>query len=203
MTNIIDLCIMNNIAYFEKGISFADYKAGFEQAVAEGRTSGPNQDEMYVHYTSLNLHRFNRLWKHTQIDAKLEQVIKSAPVKWKIIMLTEYWCGDAAQNIPILQKAFDLNPNIEMRFLFRDENLELMDRYLTNGGRSIPKMIVMDEDGNELFNWGPRPHAAQEEMARMKAENVEMALLIEGMQRWYNADKGQSLQAEILAFFSK
>lgn len=187
--------------YFEKGISYDKYMQEFELAVAEKRTSGPNQGEMYVHYTMLNLHRSNRLFKHTEILEELSLVVNAYTKKLNVIVLSEFWCGDAAQNVPVIAKVLSISENAEMRILFRDENLELMDKFLTNGGRSIPKVILLDENFNLVGSWGPRPALAQEEMARLKAENSDFEVIIEGIQKWYNNDKSLSLQREMLDWF--
>jgi len=194
---------MNNTAYFEQGISFAVYMEDLERAVAEKRTSGPDQSEFMVNYTLLNLHRMQRLLKYTEIRPSLQQKIRDRDRNIRILIITEFWCGDAAQNIPVIEKALSPNEHIEIRYVFRDEHPELIDRYLTNGGRSIPKMIVMDaETGADLFTWGPRPAAAQAEMTRMKEAAFSKDAMIEGIQRWYIADKTLSMQAELEALFS-
>ncbi|WP_156288541.1 thioredoxin family protein [Oceanobacillus salinisoli] len=80
----------------------------------------------------------------------------------RAIVLTEDWCGDAMLNIPILLKIAE-KAGMEVRMLLRDENLELMDQYLTNGkSRSIPIFIFVDEQGNEVAKWGPRAKKVQE-----------------------------------------
>lgn len=191
---------MNYRAYFEKGINFEKYMQEFEIAVAEKRTSGPNQDEMYVHYTMLNLHRSNRLFKHTEITEELKSAIVAYTKKLNVIILSEYWCGDAAQNIPVIVKALSLSENFEIRILFRDENLELMDQFLTNGGRSIPKVIILDEDFKLIDSWGPRPELAREEMKRLTDLYTDFDKVKEGLQMWYNQDKTISMQSEIISW---
>lgn len=192
---------MTNKEFFNKGISFANYMELFEEAVAQGRTSGDNQDDLHVNYTKLNLHRSKRVYKHVDVSAELKSTVEAQTEKIFVIVLTEFWCGDAAQNVPMVCKALELSPNVEVKLVFRDENLELMDKYLTNGGRSIPKIIWFNEQFEELGNWGPRPHAAQAEMLRLKSLNAPIEKVIEDMQKWYNADKTKSLQEEILTWF--
>ena len=115
-------------------------------------------------------------------------------------MLTESWCGDAAQNIPVMKKLADENSLIDLRLVLRDDNDELMQRYLTNGGRSIPKLIVFSEDlEKELFTWGPRPALAQTEMKRLLDANGGFNDVVkEGIQLWYNNNKGVSMQKELV-----
>jgi hypothetical protein len=100
------------------------------------------------------------------------------------------------ENIPIIMKLAAENPLIQVHFLLRDENLHLMDQYLTNGGRSIPKLIALDTNTlEELFNWGPRPAAAQDLFLELKSQGLDYA---EPIHAWYAKDKGQHAQKEII-----
>lgn len=79
----------------------------------------------------------------------------------RVIVLTEDWCGDAMVNVPILLKIAEKS-GIEVRMLLRDQNLELMDQYLTNGtSRAIPIFVFIDKEGNERAVWGPRAEMVQ------------------------------------------
>jgi hypothetical protein len=179
--------------------TYSDYMLLLEQLVREGKATGLNQSESYVHYTKLNLHRTQRLNKTVVLNEDLKTAIMdiSTPQTWYVI--TEAWCGDAAQILPVFSYAAALNPVITLQLMLRDENLDLMDQYQTRGGRSIPKLIVVDQDFNELFNWGPRPAAAQEMLYAYKANPVKTyGEFSEDMQRWYIADKTQTLQKELL-----
>jgi hypothetical protein len=93
----------------------------------------------------------------------------------RVIVLTEDWCGDAMLNIPILLRLAEAG-NMDVRMLLRDDNLELMDQYLTNGkSRSIPIFIFIDKDGNEAAKWGPRAETLQKffDEARTKLPDKE------------------------------
>ena len=114
------------------------------------------------------------------------------------LVITEGWCGDAAQNVPAIETIAAVSDNIETRYILRDENPELMDRFLTRGTRSIPKVIVLDRETRVVLGtWGPRPAAAQELFDRRRAEGVDKPVILEELQRWYNADKGISVQREM------
>lgn len=175
-----------------------------ETVVREGRTTGPTQNEDYAAYTKLNLTRMQRLNKTVKIGESLEKLTQSiqSPQKWYV--LTEAWCGDAAQCVPVIAKIAELNPVIDLTLLLRDDNPGLMDQYLTNGGRSIPKLIALDSEGNELFTWGPRPAGAQEIYTEFKANpGRPFSELTEAIQKWYNADKTASTQEELLEQIKK
>jgi hypothetical protein len=122
----------------------------------------------------------------------------TAPLTWLVI--SEPWCGDAAQVVPVLATMAAQMPGSELRLVLRDEQPELMDRYLTNGGRSIPKLIAIDrESGAERFSWGPRPQAAQElVLALREVHQGDWKAVVEELHRWYHADATRSTQREIL-----
>lgn len=186
-------------AYLERAISYPAYAALIADVLAKGRTTGPDQSEAMVHYTQLNQQRMHRLDKVTQVLPEAEKLIRSisSPQTW--LVLTEAWCGDAAQSIPVMHALAALNPLIDLKFLLRDENLPLMDRYLTNGiSRSIPKLIGLDTaTTEELFTWGPRPAPLQAIFMQMKADGLEYHLIKEELQRWYNKDRTVTIQQEL------
>jgi hypothetical protein len=172
-----------------------------DDLLAKGKTTGPHQSAAYLHYTQLNQQRIHRLEKTTVLLPAVKEAIGSIlrPQTW--LVLTEGWCGDAAQSVPVIHALALLNPLIDLRLLLRDQNLELMDQYLTNGvSRSIPKLIGMDTaTGEELFTWGPRPSALQESFLGMRSEGLPDDVIKEELQRWYNKDKTVSIQQEMAA----
>lgn len=178
-------------------MTYAQYERLFDELVAAGKTTGENQSPEMVNYTKLNQRRMNRLEKTTKLNQELLATARNLKIDWVWLILTEPWCGDAAQNIPTIEKIARENDNIETRYLLRDANLELMDKYLTNGGRAIPKLICFDRETNrEIGVWGSRPAAADRYFQELKAQGLEKPQIIEKIQRWYNDDDTNSLQAE-------
>lgn len=184
--------------YFEKGVPYEEYMAAFRAAVEANRTSGPIQTEELVAYTKLNLTRSSRIEKHTVLSEEWNSFGYNGMPEIHAICITEFWCGDAAQNIPTIEKiAQGTQGKLKIRYVFRDENPELMDAYLTNGGRSIPKYILLDaRTKQEVAMWGPRPQTGQDLLQKLKEKGVEKETLITEIQTWYNHDKTQSLQKE-------
>lgn len=185
--------------HIDKGISFEAYHQLYQEQVANGQTSGLDQSEGLIAYTKLNFSRLKRSYKTTEIanetKAMLEKI--STPLTW--LVLTETWCGDAAQNIPVLAKMAELNLAISLKLIFRDENPEVMDNFLTNGSKSIPKLICVNENLEVLGTWGPRPAAIQSWFVEEKNKpTTDMDQLKIDLQQKYNADKGQSLQSELM-----
>lgn len=183
-----------------EALNYQEYRQLVDRVLAEGKTTGPNQSEALTNYTKINVQRMKRWDKVTQIREDLQELIAKVDRKMLWIVLTEGWCGDAAQNIPVIMKMAELNPNIEVKFLLRDENLEVMDAYLTNGGRSIPKLIALDAESlEELGTWGPRPAPVQEMVMEHKKNPQESyAEFSEKIHKWYAKDKAQTVQNEFV-----
>lgn len=183
--------------YIEKAMTFEQYIALIEKLLAEGKTTGENQTENYVYFGKLNRQRMKRLEKTIKLEEGFIDKIRAInrPLIW--LTLTEGWCGDAAQNIPAIEKIAAQNPLIKTRYLLRDENLDLMNNYLTNGGMAIPIMICIDGDTfQELGKWGSRPTAIQEYFLELKEAGIEKDERNELIQRRYNSDKEQAIQAD-------
>lgn len=181
-------------------LAYNDYLTLIDEKIAQKASTGHEQNQMLTDFTKLNRARMKRLDKTQQILPELEIITKEITEKQVWLVLTESWCGDAAQNVPVLQKLAEMNPFIDLRLVLRDDNDELMQKYLTNGGKSIPKLIAVSADlEKELFTWGPRPAAAQVEVKRLLDENGGFNEKVkEGIQIWYNHDKGISMQHELM-----
>jgi len=186
--------------YIEKSISYKEYINQVEELVNLNKTSGENQSIELSEYTKLNLRRMNRLNKTNVLNEEIHSVLKECKTPMIWLVLTEAWCGDAAQNIPYINLLADNSENIELGLLYRNENLELMDAFLTNGGRSIPKLIALNKETNELIgSWGPRPQEAQERMKVLsQTPELKKEEIITEIQIWYARDKNQSIQKEFL-----
>ena len=156
----------------------------------------PLYPENYSAYLPLNRSRFNRIYKQFTPSAEFIDRAHQINQKTRWTIITEPWCGDAAQNVPILLKLIEVINGAEMQLELRDQ-IELIDQYLTNGGRSIPKVIVSDENGQDLFTWGPRPAAAQTLYKSLKAEETELTELHKSLHSWYADNAGTALQEEI------
>lgn len=183
-----------------KAYRYDEYRQLLDDLLAEGKTTGHNQSESMINYAVLNQKRMRKWEKIGKITPELKEKLLDikAPVTW--LVLTEGWCGDAAQNLPFIHKMSEINPNIELKFILRDENPELMDQFLTNGGRSIPKLIALDEDLHVLGSWGPRPEPMQREFLENRITQERTGReFTEYMHLWYAKDKGLTLQNEFLA----
>lgn len=182
-----------------KSVSYDDYTELIEQLVVEEKTTGPKQNEDLVYYTKLNAQRSRRLNKTVKLPENIAQQIREIDQPQTWLVLTESWCGDAAQSLPLLHKLAEVNPNITFRLVLRDENDQLMDQFLTRGGRSIPKLIILNEELDVLGTWGPRPVDAQTlyDSWRNDPNKPPYKEFQVEMQKWYLHDRGQSTFAEV------
>ena len=186
--------------YLDNAMTFSEYVSLIDRLLAEGKTTGTNQSEAMLGYGRINRQRMSRLDKTLLVDEDVRESISQNTRRQTWLILTEGWCGDAAQNIPAIEKTAAASDLIETRYILRDENFELIDAYLTDGARSIPKLIALDpETLAVLFTWGARPRAAQAIFKQRKAEGIAKPLITEELQRWYNADHGLSVQRELAA----
>lgn len=192
--------IFNNA---NRHFSYEEFLAYAAEEVALNE-SNPERiaDPKYAHYTKLNFQRMKR-WDKTFVpDTAVVEQLKAAPRQdWWVI--TEAWCGDSAQNLPVIA-ALAREAGISLHIVLRDENPEIMEQYLTNGTKSIPILVSFDAAGGPLFRWGPRPAAAQHLMEDWKANPAGRdfeAFELE-MHRWYTENKGKDTQAALMALLS-
>lgn len=145
----------------------------------------------------LNQQRTSRINKTYDVSQTLKNIIAKITSHQLWMVITEDWCGDSAQNLPYIAKIAACNPLIDLRILLRDQNLDIMDLYLTNGNsRSIPKLVVFDQDGNELVQWGPRPAEAQALVNKNKSEGKSKDEFIKELHLWYGRNRGKNLEEE-------
>lgn len=184
----------------EKGFSYSEFVQFTQQLVEEKRTTGANQSEAYLEYTRMCLQRMNRWNKTAKVSPKMTHLMESIQESQIWLIITEAWCGDGAQSIPYLAKLAELNPKIKLRIIMRDEYPEIMDAYLTNGARSIPKLVAFSEDLKvELFTWGPKPLYLINRHKEYKHDSKGLSYsgFLEEIHLWYAKNKNQDLEAEL------
>ncbi|WP_420603876.1 thioredoxin family protein [Flagellimonas sp.] len=182
-----------------EGMSYDEYRDLVHQLAVHGQTTGGEQLESLVNYTELNDRRMNRWDKTLKVPSEIQERISNVNSKLTFLVLSESWCGDAAPSLPVINKISELNPNIDFKIVLRDENPELMDDFLTNGSRSIPKMIIWDnEEERVVEEWGPRPSIATQMVEAFKKEHGSLTSEFkQALQVWYNKDKGQNTLSDI------
>lgn len=181
-------------------LSYKEYSELINDLVAIEASSGVDPTPALVEYTKLNQKRMARWDKTITISDEVKSRIQNFDRQVTWLVLTETWCGDAAHVIPIINKVAELNPNINLKLVFRDEHPELMDRFLTNGGKSIPKLIMINDHTNEVVNtFGPRPSQATAMVEDFKATHGSLTDEFKAqLQAWYNKNKGQNIIEDLL-----
>lgn len=196
------ISVMITYEHIQQAFSYNEYNDLSQTLFAAGRTTGEAPEvntEIYLHYTKLNLSRTTRVEKKIELTNELKAKLSSFTTPQQWIVVVESWCGDVPHSLPILNKISEYQPLINLHILLRDKNLDVMDTYLTNGGRSIPKLIAFDNAlEKELFTWGPRPKILQLQINELKTAGLPYAEISEATQRWYNKDSGKEIQHELL-----
>jgi hypothetical protein len=154
-------------------------------------------------FYKLNLVRSSRVEKTYNVTAGLKKAVRlvQQPQLWMVIC--EPWCGDCAQNLPAIAKIANLNSNISLRILLRDQHHEVMDLYLTDGNMSIPKLIVFNMEEYEIFRWGPRPQPLEKLFRELKAKKMAADKIKERLHLWYGKDRCKTLDKEFSEFLMK
>ena len=186
-----------------KAISYEGFEHLIDRLLLEGKTTGEDQSEFMVSLTKLNRQRMKRIDNALEFTpeqlASFKQIAKGQ--LWLVI--SEAWCADGAQIVPVLAKIAQSNPLIDLKIVLRDENPDLMNQYLTNGGKAIPILIIADAQSLEVLHvWGPRPKVATQMVEAYKKEHGKLTPEFkEDLQKWYNQDKGQSILSDLQTFF--
>lgn len=188
----------------EKAHSFTyqEYVDYVQKLYDENKVTGAEQSDAKLEATKINLSRMKRIYKTTNIDEKIINCINSKNVAQNWVLIVEGWCGDSAQVTPIIAKLADaFKDKINLRLILRDENEEIMNHFLTNGTRAIPKLIVFDKDfKNVLATWGARPEKIQKMVVDYKnsKETFDKDEFNRALHTWYAKDKGQAMFDDLL-----
>ena len=188
----------NSVYNIQKHYTFIEYKEIANNLAIAGKNSGEETPER-IDATKINAQRLNRIYKTFAPNAETKRIIGELIQNWEWIVITESWCGDGAQLIPIIAKIAELNNLIQLKFVFRDENEIIMNLHLTNGSKSIPKLICLNGHTKEYIGeWGPRPLQIQEKAGEFKISNPNASHedFIRNLHLLYAQDKGLSFEIE-------
>ena len=181
-------------------MTYNQYCEVVNNLATENSNTGNEKTEALANYTKLNDRRMKRWNKTVKISEAIKDEISSKTLNQTWLVISESWCGDAANVIPAINKIAELNEGLDLKIVLRDQNDALMNEFLTNGGKSIPKLIMIDNTSETVINsYGPRPTEATKMVNDFKAEHGTLtAEFKEDLQRWYNKDKGQNVISDLL-----
>jgi len=177
--------------------TYTQYRQLIDQLLALNNTTGNNQSAFYIDYTRQNVERMKRA---EQLLAIPSDVAQHMTRPYQFLLISEAWCGDASYTVPVIAALAKALPAVDLTIILRDEHLEIMDRFLTNGGRSIAKLVIIDPSNHKVLGeWGPRPEEAQAIVLEMKQRpDFNQKEMSAALFKWYEADKGESTLREIL-----
>lgn len=188
----------------KKAISYKEYKDLVNRLVKEKSTTGNLKTEALIEYTKLNDRRMKRWDKTLKVPTNVENAIVSFDAKVTWLVITESWCGDAAHVMPVINKIAEMNKNIDFKVVLRDDNEALMNEFLTNGSKSIPKLIMLDENNKVISTYGPRPNTVTKIVDDFKKSHGQLSPEFkQDLQVWYNKDKGQSTLEDLTNMLCK
>jgi hypothetical protein len=179
-------------------MNYTEYLSLFDPIIDGTNKSSPYDNPHFIEYTKLNQSRMNRWHKKGELSENTRSTVQSISSSQTWIVITEPWCGDASHIVPFIKKMADLNPLINLQIQLRDAVNSEINNYLTNGGKSIPKLIVRNEDEKDLFNWGPRPKPCQDLFYELRDKGIDPQERKIEIQNWYNHDHGDAIQHEIV-----
>jgi len=184
----------------KSSLSYSEYRQLVGKLTLENSTTGNEKTEAFAEYTKLNDRRMKRWDKTLKVSDEAIQNIQQFNKKTTWLVLTESWCGDAAHVIPVINKIAELNDKIDLKLVLRDENEDLMNAFLTNGGKAIPKLIAIDNESENITNtFGPRPSVATKLVKDYKIKHGTLTPEFkQDLQVWYNKDKGQSTIEDLI-----
>lgn len=181
------------------GMTYQQYSEMTKEESANSNTDNLSAaDKERAEIKKLNFQRMFRIDKTYEPGIDIREEIDKITDNQLWMVITENWCGDSAQNLPYIARIASLNPKIDFRIILRDSNPDIMDNYLTNLTRSIPKLVTFDDEGNELFQWGARPKAAQELVTELKAQGFDKKYYLEKLHSWYARNRGSDIEKEII-----
>ncbi len=183
--------------------TYKEFYEWMQHLAKTGKTSGDDQTQVLADFTALNRRRIARLNKTLVLGNPLIEALNNISEEQQWIVITEAWCGDSAQCLPVMGKMAEFSEKVSLKIVLRYKNPELMEQYLTNGSKSIPKLIAFNNIGEELFTWGPRPVPAQILLENWKIEPAgrNWEAFETELHTWYARDKSKTMQQEFIEIF--
>ncbi|MFT4605663.1 MAG: hypothetical protein ACI9W4_002407 [Rhodothermales bacterium] len=181
----------------QAGLKLKELLEAWKDEVEAPLTGLDREGRLYRHYSRYNWDRMGRLEAVYAPSEALIESLTSAPGPLTWLVITENWCADAAYSLPVVRAAAEAHGNSDLRFLLRDTNLDVMDRYLTGGSRSIPIVVVFSASGQELLRWGAKPKALADHLGLLKADGADGRAISAATIAWYEDEGWLEIEREL------
>ena len=184
--------------YVPAGLPYKSYLAQWEARLEQPLAGLNRQQRRFLFYARYNWERSIHLHTAYRPSDALRRAVRALPAqRW--VVLTEDWCVDSAYSLPTIAEAAACSPKVTLEILARDQHPEVMDRYLTGGSRSIPKLVAFDDAGQELFRWGPRPAEVQLLRDNLRARGLPAAEVTAAVLARFEEGAWRRVEDELLA----
>ena len=182
------------------GLRYDEYREDWRRRIEDEPPEGADPSERRMHhYLNYNWDRQADVHEAYAPSEAVQTAVEAIDEPQLWMVLTEPWCGDSAFFLPVIAEAAALNDKVTLRVLLRDDNLDIMDQYLTGGSRSIPKLVAFSEGGDELFTWGPRPEGARQRFAALQEQYEDKTELIAELLDYYSDGGWREADEELAA----
>ncbi|TZF84816.1 thioredoxin family protein [Pedobacter sp. BS3] len=181
-------------------LNYPEYRASIDNFLSQNSDNFTEQEKQYLPYYKMNVIRMNRLDKTVVLQDDLLSALAGLSSNYTALVITEGWCGDAAQNVPVMNAMAKASAGkINLRCIPRDKYPELIAQYLTNGSKAIPKLLFINNDWQVAATWGPRPAVLQDLYLNhwKQDKNLTIEKAVELLQGWYAKDKTLHIQQEL------
>lgn len=193
-------------------MNYSTYVAMVRELLTQNQTTGIYvSDTFWVNITKRNLDRMDFLIESVELEERIVKKLEAYQIPLTWLVITEAWCIDSPESLVIVHKMAMLNPDIHLKIVLRDKPPNIIDNFLTNESRSIPKIICLDTESLVVLGtWGPRPVELQAKymlramilnsVSRNGKEQIEdQKKLINDVRAWYSAIPSYDIQREIIA----
>lgn len=179
------------------GFSYEEYREYWTTQREQPLDDADAEDRRMHHYLNYNWDRQATVHDAYVPSDELRRAVNAIEEPQLWMVLTEAWCGDSAFLLPVIAEAASLSDDVTLRILLRDDNLDVMDQYLTDGSRSIPKLVAFSEGGDELFTWGPRPAEAAQRFAELREQYDDKKKAIADLLEYYKEGGWREADTEL------
>ena len=177
----------------------SEFRQRWQEALKRSRTGMTPLERKYFFYSKYNWDRQRHVEAHYVPSPAFMEAVEALPTAAQFHFITDDWCIDSAYSLPLVEAAAGHRPDVDVTLYIRDEHPALMDRYLTNGDRSIPILVIRDAEGNDLSRWGPKPALLHHLRTHLQEGGAPGSEVVQATSDWYEEDGWVEVERELTA----